>query len=457
MRFLAPLICERLAQITLIYSDTSIAPQARATTLIRDLLTAIHEKLVDRYTEPKSILTGAGVGDELDGLSACVKTVVVTESQETRGKVAADVAASIMAGGEIGADVTGPRGCLRSEASASTADHSEWETTSKGTPRLSLNMGDAYTRLSAISEKSRTRIWILLDEWSSLPESLQPYLADFIRRAILPIQGITVQIAAIEFRSRFRLDREDGSRVGLELGSDLAADINLDDYFVYDANPEAAVEFFGQLLYRHLTAFSGDSGLQEAGPEEVVNAIFSQDRAFSELARASEGVARDFINVSQLAAMRSDVTKISMNEVRSAAKDWYERDKQRNLDTNRRAQALLEWIRDRVIEGKKARAFLLKSSETNEAIEFFFDERVLHIARRSYSAKDDPGVRYRVWKVDYGCYVDLINTAKNPVGFLFEGSQMKDGGEIEVPDDDYRAVRRAILGLSEFEKSFADA
>jgi hypothetical protein len=156
------------------------------------------------------------------------------------------------------------------------------------------------------------RIWILLDEWSSIPEPIQPYLADFIRRVLLPIQNITVQIAAIEFRSRFRIDFED-VRIGFELGSDIAADINLDDYFVYDFNASTAAEFFSQLLFCHLKAFAGDSGLAEKSEKEVIGSIFSQDRVFAELVRASEGVARDFINILQLAAMRSDKSPISMN------------------------------------------------------------------------------------------------------------------------------------------------
>jgi hypothetical protein len=310
-------------------------------------------------------------------------------------------------------------------------------------------MGDAFNQLEKIAQILPGRLWLMLDEWSSLPEVLQPYLADFIRRAILPIQKASVCIAAIEYRSRFRDDNHK-DRIGLELGADISADINLDDYFIFDFGPEAAVQFFGELLYKHLVAFAGPGGLTESNSQEVITNVFSQARVFAELVRASEGVARDFINILQLAAMRSDNTKITMNEVHSAAKDWFERDKQRNLDTRENAQELLQWVRDEVIRGKKARAFLLNASVSHPLIEFLFDERVIHIARRTYSAKDDPGVRYRVWKVDYGCYVDLINTVNNPTNFLNDGVNVV-GEEISVPDDDYRAVRRAILDLNRFD------
>ena len=199
--------------------------------------------------------------------------------------------------------------------------------------------------------------------------------------------------------------------------------------------------------------FSGKAGLAEKSEVAVVNAVFSQDRVFAELVRASEGVPRDFINILQMAAMRSGKAKIAMNEIRAAAKDWFERDKQRNLDDNSRAKYLLNWIRDRVIEDKKARAFLLGADVKDSAIDFLFDERMLHIARRSYSSKNNPGIRYRVWQVDYGCYVDLINTAKAPTGFLFPEMEISDVGDIEVPEDDLRAVRRAILDLADFDRS----
>jgi hypothetical protein len=432
-----------------IYADHSIPASSRATTLVRDFLTAIHSHLMDFYTEPKNKLKIRDFPEALDMLQDCVKSVVVTEQQETRGKLSQTEAAKLQATGEfsLAPSTAGAKMTVNAELSAN--GEREWETKLTGKPRLSVNMGDAFKNLDRIARMLPGRLWLMLDEWSSLPEVLQPYLADFIRRAFLPIQNASVCIAAIEYRSKFRDDAGD-DRIGLEIGSDISADINLDDYFIYDFGPEAAVQFFGELLYKHLVAFAGAAGLAESNPEEVIANVFSQSRVFAELVRASEGVARDFINILQLAAMRSDKTKITMNEVHSAAKDWFERDKQRNIDTRNNAQELLQWIRDEVIRGKKARAFLLNASVSHPLIEFLFDERVIHIAKRSYSAQDDAGVRYRVWKVDYGCYVDLINTANNPTNFLEVGVGPV-GDEISVPDDDYRAVRRAILDINAFD------
>ena len=54
-------------------------------------------------------------------------------------------------------------------------------------------------------------------------------------------------------------------------------------------------------------------------------------------------------------------------------------------------------------------------------------------------------MRYDAYKLDYGCYVDLINTARSPQGLL-PGESMY----VDVPPDDYRAIRRAILDIEEF-------
>lgn len=435
-----------------IYADQSLPYHVRATTLIRDLLVEIHEKLMDEYTSPQSTIP-KGFEKELEKLQACVKTAVVTETVERKTTAADSEKLHGLASLTGKASLTNSSIDVKGQIGASAENAKGIEVVTKGVPKLSVNMGNAYRVLNELTAMSGKRIWLLLDEWSSLPEALQPFLADFIRRAILPIQSVTVQIAAIEYRSNFRIDFDD-LRVGLELGSDISADINLDDYFVYDVNAGTATEFFKDLLYKHLIAFAGERGLHEKSGSEVISKVFSQDRVFSELVRSSEGVARDFINILQLAAMRADRSKITMNEIRTASKDWFERDKQRNLDTKPRARALLDWIRDSVIEGRRARAFLLGINYTDPEIEFLFDERLLHIARRSYSAQDQPGVRYKVWKVDYGCYVDLINTARNPESFLGGGVEVAHGGDIEVPEDDYRAVRRAVLDLKEFEGAY---
>ena len=84
-----------------------------------------------------------------------------------------------------------------------------------------------------------------------------------------------------------------------------------------------------------------------------------------------------------------------------------------------------------------------------------FDARVLHLIRKGYSGQDEPGERYDVYVIDYGAYVDLINTQNEPQGTLPLDDEEGDdgGGYTDVPTQDLRAIRRAILDVDEFEEA----
>jgi hypothetical protein len=83
-------------------------------------------------------------------------------------------------------------------------------------------------------------------------------------------------------------------------------------------------------------------------------------------------------------------------------------------------------------------------------IDKLFDQRALHIYSRSMSAAHRPGERFVVYKLDYGCYVDLINTDKFPDALLVQGVVEGDDDMFVVPEDDGRSYRRAILELGDF-------
>ena len=106
-------------------------------------------------------------------------------------------------------------------------------------------------------------------------------------------------------------------------------------------------------------------------------------------------------------------------------------------------------IVDKVIKERKAKAFLLESRVRDPLIDFLYDERVLHVLRKGISAKDSPGTRFNVYGIDYGCYIDLIKTTNEPIGFLDLGEDESDYSPI-VPKTDLRSIRRCILNLPAF-------
>ena len=131
--------------------------------------------------------------------------------------------------------------------------------------------------------------------------------------------------------------------------------------------------------------------------------------------------------------------------------NWYQKGKQVVLHSHSEAMALLHWIVDEVIGVRKARAFMLRSDVKHPLIEDLFDARVLHVLKRGISTHDEPGVRYDAYKLDYGCYVDLMATTNAPKGLFQVNKEDKEPEFADVPEDDYRSIRRAILDVSVFE------
>lgn len=165
--------------------------------------------------------------------------------------------------------------------------------------------------------------------------------------------------------------------------------------------------------------------------------------------RAAEGVPRDGINILAIAAQKALANPLSIPTIRQSASTWYQRDKEATATANSNARLLLHWIIDEVIGHRRARAFLVRSDIRHPLLDALFDSRVLHVLKKNISAHDQPGVRYNAFKLDYGCYVDLLTTVRAPVGLL----PAEESGEfVDVPPDDYRAIRTAILDIDRFEE-----
>jgi hypothetical protein len=263
----------------------------------------------------------------------------------------------------------------------------------------------------------------------------------------------TVKIAAIEQQSRFRVEVEDARTIGIELRADVAANLDLDEFMVFEQNEDRAREFFRGLLFKHLTR-----GVEErervpglARENDLIRIGFTERRAFDELVRAAEGVPRDAINIAAKAAIQARNRTISVPDIRGAARAWFQNDKAAAVSSRAEAARLLNWVIDKVIKQKRARGFLVNQRSSRAPLLMtLFDARVLHLVRKGYSGQDEPGERYDVYVIDYGAYVDLINTKNEPQGILPLGDE-SDGGFVDVPPQDLRAIRRAILDLDEFE------
>lgn len=434
-----------------LYSDPSIGISERAARLLVDTLVFIHDNLVKFSIENDERLDLSQAGPILDRLAdAATQVRVVGTTQETSEAIVQHDSAnrSSLTASILPSNANLSMGFEKEQKNLVSSSS---QIVREGIATHQILFGDVQHALRQFTDLLKpNRIWIVLDEWSDIPLDLQPYLADFIRRCIFPVTGITVKVGAIEHRSNFRIPASNGGYVGIELGADATADVNLDDFMVFDNDADRAKEFFGEFLFKHFQAASeSEDGEQPGSSYELIRQGFTQWNAFDEFVRAVEGVPRDAINIIVLAAQKALDGRISIPHVRSAANTWYQRDKQSAVASSTEALGLLRWIIDQVIGERRARAFLLLSDIRHPLIDSLFDSRVLHNLKRNISAHDQPGVRYDVYKLDFGCYIDLIATARAPVGLL-----VGDNSEIvEVPPDDYRSIRRAILDLDQFEDS----
>jgi hypothetical protein len=316
---------------------------------------------------------------------------------------------------------------------------------------------DLYKTLNEILNLADTHLYLLIDEWSSLPFDIQPYLAEFLKRGVLTVNSCTLKISALEYRCRFNL-RSDSGILGFELGADISTAIDLDDYFVFDRNPDQIVSIYSDILFRHLASELPKEYLQHThminSGGDLISRMFTERKTFEELSRAAEGVIRDLINIFTKAFFDSNKrgrSNIDKKAITESARQWFEQDKSQNhLDDD--LQEILQRIVTEVIGEKKARSFLLpRDLERHPAIQSLFDARVIHHLQRGYADKDNPGVRYNIYTIDYGTYVDLIGTSKQPQLNLFDSDESGSGdikGELVVPFDDKRSIRRIILSES---------
>jgi hypothetical protein len=426
------------------FTDASIPMSVRCMALFRDILGEIHNTLLDHLITLAPAAADAALDElsSLAGISTEQVSSMTAQSIDQRGLTRATEKAA----GELSLGSSVAKAELRSDREHS--DERETKTSYKVTYEDKIIFPSVSYHLKQLLGSTHSNLFILLDEWSSLPLDVQPYLAEFFKRAFLPLASVTVKIASLEYRSDFGHPSPTGL-IGFEMGADVSAALDIDDYYVYDRNPERITNAFSDMLFKHLRNELSPSYLDELGIKdglELASRLFSERAVFEELVRASEGVARDLINIFSKAyfiAHRKGKEKIERSAILEAARQWFEQDKETNLDDHLRL--VLRRIIDQVIGDKKARSFLLsRDLSNNPVVQRLFDLRVLHLVQRGYADKDRPGVRYDIYTLDYGTYVDLLNTSKRPdLGFL----AMEDPDPVEfiVPFDDKRSIRRIIL------------
>jgi hypothetical protein len=436
-----------------IFEDETHALHVRTTCLLKDVFEPVHAALLERATAPD-----AGDVDfaPLDRLAEAISRSILAgerhEREEVRAAGTSDAAA-------VAVGAAPP--FVKLSAEGRTEGRFTSRVRREGNPLDHVLFNEIAGELDrSLKALDIEHLYILLDEWTAIPEALQPYLAEFLKRSLFVVPRITVKIAALEYRSTFSVPAGRNNVVGFELGADISSSLELDDYFVYDRHAAQTEQVFAEVLYRHLVAEiegrrTGGSGfyLEEYGidnAEHLVDALFASKRPYRELVRAGEGVARDFIGIFSAAfsdAVRRDLKAIDLASVREAARAWFATDKEVNLDPRHRAA--LDLICDEVIAKGRRRTFMLdRRHEANELLNSLVDFRLLHLIHRNVLDTQNPTRRYNIYTLDYGLYVDLHDAKYQ---FKAEFGKVRPSSTDVVPLDTRRYVRGVVLRPEQFE------
>lgn len=423
-----------------IYGDTQLPLAARATTLLVDVVEAVHSHIFElTLTDPNFSDRLHEIGPRLDALASAATQVEVAGEVETEAKQSSSTKSD--QGGDIDVEIGDkPKFKARVQSKDSTSQSAESRRTQRGLERFRVHFGQLSTALRGLVNALPERtLWIMIDEWSSLPLDLQPLLADLLRRTAFTVPGITVKIGAIERRSNFIDPGTQGDYIGIELGADTSASIDIDDYLLFEDDRAEVQDFFANLLFNHVRALLAEEEIDLGFPsaQDFIRVAFTDGPTFPQLCFFSEGVPRDALQMAALAAGLAQDAPISAGDVSRSNRDYFRRDKEGRLSDQ--AVAALNQIIERCVEGDRRIIALRRPNQsTSEVVQELFDFRLLHRRAQRTSLPERPiSEKYDLFLVDLGCFEDLLRT-----GHL---RLVNDGGP---SPGIVRAARREVSNVS---------
>ncbi len=307
-----------------------------------------------------------------------------------------------------------------------------------------------------LSDLQIDRMFLILDEWAQIPVSAQPYVAEYLKRAILCVPNISVKLLAVSYQCNLSF-RDESGNIGIQRGADIPDTLDLDSYFIYEENKGFVDLFFSQVLYNHLSAeLNWPLDVSPEGKRKKILELFTQLPAFIELVRAAEGNCRDFLCIFSKAffeglRQRREAKAISILDITSAASTWFDNEKYANFRDEDGPRKTLEFIINHVIKGYKSHTFMVEATKSRSpSLTRLLNERVLHKLSGFYSNPDKPGERYELFTVDYGAYIRFKGTGNEPYQTIMPTmmeleSLSQAEGKYMVPLDDKRSIRRIVF------------
>lgn len=358
--------------------------------VVEHVHTEIYEQvLTDRWSARLGEISGA-----LDSLAAAATQIRVVGDTEV--ELQREVSTRATRGASVDVSLSrDPRAGWKADTTRERSRRSAERRVDRGRETHHVLLGPLSAAFRALAVAVHPhQVWLLLDEWSALPLELQPLLADLLRRTVFATNGIIVKISAIHGRSRFADTEAAGTPVGLELGADTAATLDLDDFLLFRNDAASTLEFYSNLIYRHLAAMPLRVGRTEGparqlianagSPSRVMGRMFATPGAFHALVLGAEGVPRDALQIAGLAAGTAYDQPITSAHVAEATRSFYLRDKDAGIPKS--ARHVLDQLMDQAVRQKSRIIPLRRIGESDdEIIQRLYDDRVIHRVRQGIS------------------------------------------------------------------------
>ncbi len=278
-----------------------------------------------------------------------------------------------------------------------------------------LDYESIRTELENIIDSAGAKaIVVLVDEWSSVDLSVQPLLAEMIRKTVGASDKIFLKIAALKYLTRTSAAVDPPLRIGLEPGIAITPLADLDARLTYDLDAQRVKDFLTLVAYKHAaTALAWFADYTPAEFEAFLcESVFSRPEAYFEVVRASEGNPRDFLSMLLEACSRvsaSNATLEIRDSVRIAA-SYFSNTKAPALKSNPEAADLFGSIFKEVVKKKqKLCLFSTSSAERDVRLQELWHYRFLHVVHSPLPIPDEDGVPtdYTVYSIDYGKMVSM--------------------------------------------------
>ena len=391
----------------------------RSISVFRDLLGELQSHLLDLATDPRH----PDRLDALESVSALADVIASVSSQVSGRDITREMGGASSTTAHLSATVSvtpGIQAALGGDRSYSEK-YAEHYTEVFESTIVFAEIAAAVER--ALTTLGITNLLFALDEWVSIPPDVQPYVAEFLKRGLLPTSRISLKIASLQYDSSFSISSSSSGKIGFSFGGEISRSIDLDEIYAYERNAALAEETFTDLLLRHLMANMSDQdhlvsrhGVTDAA--SLRRALFADDSSFGELLQAGGGVPRDFLNIFTAAYYRAAIARtpnIRADAITDAARAAFTTEKLLNLDPDQ--ERTLTSIAAGLDQQDAGLLFTLDRRYIQHPLtQSLYDLRVIHVVQPRYVGAAGVGSvsPKSLFRLDYGAALTLRNKATGP-------------------------------------------